>query len=95
MLLLSLAVLLVCASSQVMAQNGRTTAAHSGACQDAEAVAREDAGHTTSTSDSKAAAARSKYAKPANSATGNGGTEENLPRLRGSKWHSFLPGMFR
>ena len=94
MLRFSLAVLLVCASAQVMAQNGRTTAAHSGACQDAEAVAREDAGHT-SASDSKNAAARSKDVKPANAATGNSGNEENLPRLRGSKWHSFLPGMFR
>ena len=94
MLRFSLAVLLVCASAQAMAQNGRAPAAHSAACQDAEAVAREDAGHS-SASDSKNAAPRSKYAKPANSATTNGGSEENLPRLRGSKWHSFLPGMFR
>ena len=94
MLRLSLAVLLVCASAQVMAQNGRAPAAVSGACQDAEATAREDAGHT-SASESKNAAPRGKYAKPANAAAGNGGSEENLPRLRGSKWHSFLPGMFR
>ena len=93
MLRFSLAVLLVCASAQVMAQNGRTSAAHSGACQDAEAVAREDAGHA-GTSDSRNAA-RNKSAKPANATTGNGGNEDNLPRLRGSKWHSFLPGMFR
>ena len=94
MLRFSLALLLVCASAQAMAQNGRTPAAHSGGCQDAEAVAREDAGHT-SASDSKNAAARSKYAKPASATTGNGGSEESMPRLRGSKWHSFLPGMFR
>ena len=93
MLRFSLAVLLVCASAQVMAQNGRTSAAHSGTCQDAEAVAREDAGHTAA-SDSKNAA-RNKSTKPASAATGNTGNEDNLPRLRGSKWHSFLPGMFR
>ena len=93
MLRFSLAVLLVCASAQAMAQNGRTTAANAETCQDAETAAREDASHAGA-SDAKAGA-RGKYAKPAHSAAGSGGNEENLPRLRGSKWHSFLPGMFR
>ena len=93
MLRFSLAVLLVCASAQAMAQNGRTTAASAEACQDAETAVREDTGHAGAT-DAKAGA-RGKYAKPVHSAAGSGGNEENLPRLRGSKWHSFLPGMFR
>jgi type IV secretory pathway TrbL component len=50
----------------------------------------------------RATAIRSKYAGPSALApsaarSGGGGDDDDspLPRSRGSKWHSFLPGMFR
>ena len=46
----------------------------------------------------KASATRNKYAKPASASPGGGGggsDDDALQRVRGSKWHSFLPGMFR
>lgn len=96
MLRFSLALLLVCASSHALAQNGRSTPASPGACQETEVMAREDAvqgGAATA----KANAARNKYARRSSAATstGGGGSEEVLPRSRGTRWHSFLPGMFR
>ena len=95
MLRLSLALLLVCASAQAMAQNGRGGPGNPGACQETEAVARDDANDSGAVHP-KASAARSKYARPASSAaTGGGGSDDALPRARGAKWHSFLPGMFR
>ena len=95
MLRLCIALLLVCASAHAMAQNGRTGAANADACQQTEAVARDDASQVGPNA-SRASAARSKYAKPANTAAPNGGSSsDSLPRQRGAKWHSFLPGMFR
>lgn len=96
MLRLSLALLLVCASAQAMAQNGRAAPGNPGACQETEIVARDNADQAGSAA-SKAGTVRSKYARPAasgNTTTGGGG-DEVLPRARGAKWHSFLPGMFR
>jgi hypothetical protein len=100
MLRICLALFLVCASAHAMAQNGRAGTANGGACQDTEMTARE----TTARDDaippgpnaSRASAARTKYAKPASTAPrGGGSSDDNLPRQRGAKWHSFLPGMFR
>ena len=95
MLRISLALLLTCASAHALAQNGRKAPPNPGACQETEAVARDDAAQAVP-SPSKTSAARNKYAKPASSASGGGGGgDDGLPRARGSKWHSFLPGMFR
>ena len=93
MLRLGLALFLICASAQAMAQNGRNAAANAGACQETESMAREEAAQAGA-SHPRASAARSKYAKPASSPSGGGGGE-SMPRTRGAKWHSFLPGMFR
>ncbi len=93
MLRLGLILFLICASAQAMAQNGRNAAANAGACQETEAMARDEAAQAGA-AHPQASAARSKYAKPASSPSGGGGGE-NMPRTRGSKWHSFLPGMFR
>lgn len=95
MLRISLALLLTCASAHALAQNGRNAPPNPGACQETEAVAREDATQA-GPAPSKTSAARNKYAKPASSASGGGGGgDDSLPRARGAKWHSFLPGMFR
>ena len=93
MLRISLVLLLAFASAQAMAQNGRHAAANASACQETETLARDQATQAGATHP-KASATRSKYAKPA-SAQGGGGDDQGLPRSRGSKWHSFLPGMFR
>lgn len=95
MLRFSLVLLLVCASAQAMAQNGRGAPANPGACQETAAVARDDV-DPAGTPHSKASAARSKYARPASPASSSGGgSDDALPRPRGARWHSFLPGMFR
>ena len=94
MLRFSLALLLICASAQAMAQNGRGAPANPGACQETEAVARDEATQAGA-AHPKASATRSKYARPASTSTGGGGNDDALPRSRGTKWHSFLPGMFR
>ena len=99
MLRICLALFLTCASAHTMAQNGRHGAANAGACQqDAETVARDDATQASQAGPnaSRASAARAKYAKPASAApSGGGSSDDSLPRQRGAKWHSFLPGMFR
>jgi hypothetical protein len=94
MLRISLALLLTCASAHALAQNGRNAAPNPGACQETEAVARDEAAQAGA-SHPKASATRNKYAKPASAASGGGGGDDSMPRARGSKWHSFLPGMFR
>ena len=96
MLRASLALLLTCVSAHALAQNGRNTPPNPGACQETEAVARDDAAQVGPTP-SKTSAARNKYAQPASSASsgGGGGGDDTLSRPRGSKWQSFLPGMFR
>lgn len=97
MLRLSLALLLICASAHALAQNGRSAPANPGACQETEAVARDDAAQAGA-AHPKATATRNKYAKPASASPGGGGgggDDDGMQRVRGSKWHSFLPGMFR
>lgn len=95
MLRLSLALLLTCASAHALAQNGRNAPPNPGACQETEAVARDDAAQAGA-AHPKASAMRNKYAKPASASPGGGGSDDDaLQRVRGSKWHSFLPGMFR
>lgn len=92
MLRLSLLLLLTCASAQVMAQNGRHATA--GSCQES-ALSRASSSEQSPVSvPNKASVTRSKYAKPAAVPSG-GGDDDVLPRARGNKWHSFLPGMFR
>lgn len=96
MLRISLALLLTCASAHAMAQNGRNLPPNPGACQETEAIARDDAAQAGA-AHPKATATRNKYARPApaSSAGGGGDDDDSLPRVRGTKWHSFLPGMFR
>ena len=106
MLRASLALMLLGASAAVLAQNGRGIANDaSTSCQDltARAVAERTADALPAAPDARrarATAVRNKYAAPAAvlspSPRGGGDDDETpLPRSRGSKWHSFLPGMFR
>ena len=102
----SLALMLLGASAAVLAQNGRGIANDaSTSCQDLNdrAVAERTADALPAAPDARrarATAVRNKYAAPAAvlspSPRGGGDDDETpLPRSRGSKWHSFLPGMFR
>lgn len=106
MLRASLALMLLGASAAVLAQNGRGIANDaSTSCQDLNdrAVAERTADPIPAAPDARrarATAVRNKYAAPAAvlspSPRGGGDDDETpLPRSRGSKWHSFLPGMFR
>ena len=106
MLRASLALMLLGASAAVLAQNGRGIANDaSTSCQDLNdrAVAERTADALPAAPDARrarATAVRNKYAAPAAvlslSPRGGGDDDETpLPRSRGSKWHSFLPGMFR
>ena len=106
MLRASLALMLLGASAAVFAQNGRGIANDaSTSCQDLNdrAVAERTADALPAAPDARrarATAVRNKYAAPADvlspSPRGGGDDDETpLPRSRGSKWHSFLPGMFR
>lgn len=106
MLRASLALLLLVASAAVFAQNGRGIAnGTTGTCQDVadRAVAEPPVDAVPTASDARrarATAVRSKYGAPTSltPATSRGGGDDDdtpLPRSRGSKWHSFLPGMFR
>lgn len=87
----SLALILICASVPAIARDGREMAAD--ACQVAQVPSRASV-EESSAAPPKSAVTRSKYAKPAAAPSGGGG-DEVLPRPRGSKWHSYLPGMFR
>ena len=106
MLRASLALMLLGASAAVLAQNGRGIANDaSTSCQDLNdrAVAERTADALPAAPDARrarATAVRNKYAAPAAvlspSPRGGGDDDETpLPRSRGSKWHSFLPDMFR
>ena len=106
MLRASLVLMLLGASAAVLAQNGRGIANDaSTSCQDLNdrAVAERTADALPAAPDARrarATAVRNKYAAPAAvlspSPRGGGDDDETpLPRSRGSKWHSFLPGMFR
>lgn len=109
MLRASLALMLLGASAAVLAQNGRGIANDaSTSCQDLSdrAVPERAADALPAAPDApdarraRATAVRNKYAAPAAvlspSPRGGGDDDETpLPRSRGSKWHSFLPGMFR
>lgn len=106
MLRASLALLLLCASATVFAQNGRGIVnGNTSPCQDVadRAVADRPGDAIPTAADARrarATAVRSKYGMPASltpSTTRGGGDDDDtpLPRSRGSKWHSFLPGMFR
>lgn len=92
MLRLSLVLFLICASAQAMAQNGRD--ASEGSCEEAALPTPSSSRQAPVAVPNKASVTRSKYAKPAAIPSG-GGDDDVLPRARGNKWHSFLPGMFR
>lgn len=108
MLRASLLVLLSCACLPALAQNGRASlTGNSTACQDI-ADKTADATLTANDNDRSKAIIRNKYtpatpalpnaSSPATTRGGGGDGDVNapaLPRPRGPKWHSFLPGMFR
>ncbi|WDS35562.1 hypothetical protein [Pseudoxanthomonas sp.] len=85
-------VLLTCAVSPVLAQNGRGDVSAPGT---ADATNRT-AGASATTAPEKPAAS-SGYVRPSTPATsqGGGGDEDAVIRMRVPKWNSFLPGMFR
>jgi hypothetical protein len=101
MLRASFALLLICASATALAQSGRGVQTNATNCQEIADKALENPLPVESRP--KATAVRNKYARPTTAAAalpaptrGGGGDSDNaLPRSRGSKWHSFLPGMFR
>ncbi len=106
MLRASLALLLLAASAVAFAQNGRGLAnGNVDTCPEIadRAVAERQVDAVPVASDprrARANSARTKYGVPATLApvtTRGGGDDDDtpLPRNRGSKWHSFLPGMFR
>ncbi|MFT3667191.1 MAG: hypothetical protein QM795_01035 [Pseudoxanthomonas sp.] len=106
MLRASLALLLIGASAAVFAQNGRVAPnGNATVCQDvADRAVADRPGDAVPTAPdarrARATAVRSKYAAPTAltppASRGGGDDDETpLPRSRGSKWHSFLPGMFR
>ncbi len=99
MLRLIIALLLVSASAHALALNNRAESVIP-ACQATEAMGRDEPVEAAGVAHSKAIAparGNKKSAKPAiNPGSGGGGSDVDVqPRLRGSKWHSFLPGMFR
>lgn len=96
MLRLIIALLLVSASAHALALNNRADSVVPN-CQATEAMGRDEPAQAAGAAHSKAASpVRGKTARPAiNPGGGGGNDEDNQPRLRGSKWHSFLPGMFR
>lgn len=97
MLRLIIALLLVSASAHALALNNRADSVVP-SCQATEAMGRDEAANAAGVAHSKAVSpVRSKTARSAINPVGGGGgnEEDNQPRLRGSKWHSFLPGMFR
>jgi hypothetical protein len=97
MLRLIIALLLVSASAHALALNNRAESLITN-CQATEAMGRDEPARAAGVVHPKATApAHPKTAKRAiNPGTGGGGNDDEIqPRLRGSKWHSFLPGMFR
>jgi len=96
MLRLIIALLLVSASAHALALNNRAESVVTN-CQATEAMGRDEPVQAAGAVHSKAAVpVRAKTSRPAISPGGGGGNDDdNQPRLRGSKWHSFLPGMFR
>ena len=93
-----IAVLLLSASAQALALNNRAENVIP-ACQATEAMGRDEPVQAVGVAHSKAVrpVRGNKAVKPAiNPGNGGGGNDDDSqPRLRGSKWHSFLPGMFR
>lgn len=95
MLRLIIALLLVSASAHALALNNRVDSVVP-SCQATEAMGRDEPAQAAGIVHPKAAApVRARAAKPAINPGGGGNDDDNQPRLRGSKWHSFLPGMFR
>lgn len=85
-------VLMTCAVSPVLAQNGRAVVSTAAT---PESGARSNEA-TASTANDKAAPAGA-YGHGTTPATsqGGGGDDESVLRMRVPKWNSFLPGMFR
>ncbi len=86
-------VLLTCAVSPVLAQNGRGSVSVPGTT---DPSTRSTSADTTAPQDKPAAA--NGYVRPATPAAGQGGgggDEDAVMRMRVPKWNSFLPGMFR
>lgn len=104
MLRICLGMFLVCASAHVMAQSSRNSSTSNNASACEEAVARDTALHHPGIAHPRTIASRAKAAKSAvihtttaasNAGGSSGDGDATLPRQRGAKWQSFLPGMFR
>lgn len=98
MLRLIIALLLVSASAHALALNNRAESVVP-TCQATEAMGRDEPAQAAGVVHPRATTGpvHTKSSKPTvNPGNGGGGNDDdNQPRLRGSKWHSFLPGMFR
>ena len=95
MLRLIIALLLVSASAHALALNNRADSVVP-SCQATEAMGRDEPAQAAGVIHPKTVSpVRGKATRPAINPGGGGNDDDNQPRLRGSKWHSFLPGMFR
>jgi hypothetical protein len=94
MLRLIIALLLVSASAHALALNNRADSVVPN-CQATEAMGRDEPAQAGVAQAKAASPVHAKAAKPAINPGGGGNDDDLQPRLRGSKWHSFLPGMFR
>jgi hypothetical protein len=96
MLRLIIALLLVSASAHALALNNRADSVVPD-CHATEAMGRDEPTQAAGAAHPKTIGPiHAKPSKPAINPGGGGGNDDDLqPRLRGSKWHSFLPGMFR
>ncbi len=93
----SLGLLLLCASVPAMARSGVNAAANGeSSCPTSEDAATERARQAA---ESHSKTTTTPTAKPAARAAGSSvsrGGDDSVPlRTHGTKWHSFLPGMFR
>jgi hypothetical protein len=94
---LALCLLLLCASSPLMARDAYMAGANGdgGSCQDDAALALHDDDATPAPAPAaKPARQAVKPAKAKPSVAGRGGGD-NIGDIRPPRWHSFLPGMFR
>ncbi len=66
-----------------------------GACEYVSAAASEEAPSSVPQARAPIPAASRSGGKPGATSNSGGESELSMPRSRASKWHSFLPGMFR
>jgi hypothetical protein len=89
--------LLLAVSTLCWASGPEADASKKGACVYARPTATPAAGEADAPQARPATptAARTTAPKPVASGSGGGEADAVMPRGRGNRWHSFLPGMFR